>query len=206
MTYNKLSTTLLLAGILNFSGCGTDDIINSSATSSTTAPATTSSTSTPASSTPAPTVASTTITTTSGKTITVNRTQNGLVFGGQEGKIVLLEIYGDTCPFCIQSIPIFNNIRAKYPNDVYVIAMESYGKLDSAALASFAATNGMQYDTVAMENAGSMFTFMNELTGYTTNQGVPAYLILGRDGALVDYKPPHVPNEEEIDSMIRSLL
>jgi len=205
MTYNKLSTSLLFTGMLIFSGCGSDDIVNSSATSSTTAPATTSSTSTPASSTPAPTVASTTITTTSGRSIKVNRTQNGLVFEGYEGKIVLLDIYGDTCPYCRQSIPTINNIRAKYPNDVYVIAIESYGKLNSAALAAFAASNGMQYDTVATANAGSMFTFITELSGYTTTQGVPAYFIFARDGVLANYIPPTIGNSTQIDSFIQAL-
>lgn len=200
MTNNRFSTSLLFAGILILSGCGSDDIVNSSANTSTPT------TSTPASTTAAPTVASTAITTTSGKTIQVNRTQNGLVFGGQEGKIVVLEIYGHTCPFCINAIPIFNNIRAKYPNDVYVIAMESYGQLDNAGLQQYVASNGIQYDTVATSNAGSMFAFMNELTGYTTNQGVPAYLILGRDGALVEYAPPHAPNQSVIEGYIQGLL
>jgi len=206
MTHYKLSFGFLLAGILILSGCGTDDIVNNASSTAPASTSSTSTTSTPATTSSAPILASTSITTASGKTIKVNRTQTGLVFEGYEGKIVLLEIYGDTCPFCIQSIPIFNNIRAKYPNDVYVIALESYGKLNSAALAQFAASNGMQYDTVATANSGNMFTFLNELTGYTTNQGVPAYLIFERDGDLAEYKPPHVPNQAEIDTFIQGLL
>lgn len=194
---NKLIASLLFAGVLIIAGCSVDSITGNDDADNTP-------TSTPTTS--APVLASTTISTTSGKTIQVNRTQNGLVFGGQEGKIVVLEIYGDSCPFCIQSVPIFNNIRAKYPNDVYVIAMESYGDLDNAGLQQYVATHGIQYDTVATANSGNMFTFMNELTGYTTNQGVPAYLILGRDGALVEYAPPHVPNQAVIEGYIQGLL
>ena len=191
---HKLLATFLLAGILIITGCSVDSLTNNNDNTST--PSTSSS----------PTLASTTITTTSGKVIKVNRTQSGLVFEGYEGKIVLLEIYGHTCPFCIQAISIFNRLQAKYPNDVYVIAMESYGQLNNAQLQQYVMSNGIQYDTVATSNSGSMFTFMNELTGYTTNQGVPALLILGRDGDLVTYKPPHVPNEAEIEGYIQGLL
>ena len=198
MNYTKLASALLFSSVLLLSGCGTDDSSNSTTSS----PAS----GTPSTNTSSPVVASTTVTTTSGKIIKVNKTQGGLVFEGYEGKIVLLEIYGDTCPFCIRSIPIFNNIQAKYPNDVYVIALESYGNLNNTALQQYVISNGIQYDTVATSNSGNMFAFMNELTGYTTNQGVPALLILGRDGDLVTYKPPHVPNEAEIEGYIQGLL
>ena len=105
------------------------------------------------------------------------------------------------------SISIFGYMNVENTIMLYsFIAMESYGNLDNAGLQQYVATHGIQYDTVATANSGNMFTFMNELTGYTTNQGVPAYLILGRDGALVEYAPPHVPNQAVIEGYIQGLL
>ena len=193
MKYNRLAASLFFSAMLLLSGCGSSDKENS-------APS-------PAEQTPtAQVIDSTTIVTTSGETIRVDRTADGLIFEGHEGKIVLLEIYGDTCPHCVAAIPKFNRLQAKYPNDVYVITLESYGRLNNAGLQQFATSNGMQYDTVAMENSGSIFTFIQTLTGYTAIQGVPALLILERDGDLADFIPPSIPDEAYIDGVVQGLL
>lgn len=190
MKYNKVIASLFFTGLLLLSGCGT----NNNETTTTSQQTTT-----------AQAIDSTTIVTTSGKTINVNRTAGGLVFQGYEGKIVLLEIYGHSCPFCIEAIQGYNRLQAKYPNDVYIITMESYGQLNNAGLQQYVTDNGIQYDTVAMENSGKMFSFMQDMTGYTTNQGVPALLVLSTDGDLAEYLPPQVLNEAYVDNLIQSL-
>ncbi|PTB83350.1 hypothetical protein C9926_03405, partial [Sulfurovum lithotrophicum] len=140
---------------------------------------------------------STTIVTTSGKTIQVDRTAGGFIFHGYEGKIILLEVYGDTCPHCIAAIPSYNAIQAKYPNDVRIIALESYGTLTNAGL--------QQYDTVAKANTGNMFSFIQTLTGYHL-EAVPYLMILDRNG---DYTYQQVLADfpqAEIDTRIQQLL
>ena len=209
MKYTKLAATLFFAGILLLSGCGSDDKENSTPEpTATTQPAPEPTPEPQPSPEPASqqVLASTTITTINGATIKVDRTATGLVFNGYEGKIILLEVFGSTCPHCIDAIPMYNRLQAKYPNDVYVIALESYGNLNNAGLQQFAATNGVQYDLVASENAGNMFSFLQTLTGYTLNQGVPALLILERDGDLAEYIPPSIPNEAYIDGIVQGLL
>jgi thiol-disulfide isomerase/thioredoxin len=201
MKYDKTLATLFLTGILLVSGCTLDDEENSTPTP------TEQTTTTPTEqTTTAQIIGSTTIVTTSGETINVNRTAGGLIFEGYEGKIVLLEIYGHSCPFCIDAISGYNRLQANYPNDVYIITLESYGQLNNAALQQYVIDNGMQYDTVAMENSGTMFSFIQDMTGYTTNQGVPALLVLSRDGNLAEYLPPQVLNESYVDGLIQGLL
>lgn len=172
MKYTKILATLFFSGLL-LSGCGGSDKKNTSTSNSTT------------------------ITTTSGKTIQVDRTAGGFVFHGYEGKIILLEVYGDTCPHCIAAIPSYNNIQARYPNDVKVIALESYGTLTNAGQ--------QQYDTVPKANTGSMFSFIRELTGYGL-QAVPYLMILDRNG---DYTYQQVLADfpaAEIETRIQQLL
>lgn len=142
-------------------------------------------------------VDSTTITALDGRTIRVDKTEDGFIFRGYEGKIVLLEVYGDTCPHCIAAIPYYNKIQAKYPNDVVVIALESYGSLNNASK--------QQYITVPKNNTGKMFPFIQSLTGYHL-QAVPYLMILARDGSIVyDGINANFP-EETIESQIQSLL
>ena len=140
---------------------------------------------------------STTITSTAGEVIKVNRTADGFIFEGYENKIVLLEVYGDTCPHCVEAIPAYNSLQARYPDDVVIIALESYGTLNNAGQ--------QQYITIPKANTGKMFSFIKGLTGYNL-QAVPYLMILSRDGGIVyDKILANVP-ENEIDNLIQQLL
>ena len=185
MKYNKLAASLFFSGMLLLSGCGSSD------SSSSTPPA-----ETPPASTPQ-VLDSTTVVTTAGQTIRVDKTADGFIFQGYEGKIVLLEVYGDTCPHCIEAIPAYNRLQAKYPNDVFVIALESYGTLMNAGLS--------QYAIVPKANTGNMFPFIRDLTGYNL-EAVPYLMILSRDGGLVYNQILADFPEAEIDSLIQQLL
>ncbi len=180
MKHNKLAASLFFSGILLLSGCG-----SSSSSSST-------STQTPS----AAVLGSTTIVTTSGKTIQVDKTAGGFIFHGYEGKIILLEVYGDTCPHCIAAIPAYNRLQAKYSNDVKIIALESYGTLSNASK--------QQYDTVAKANTGNMFPFIRELTGYGL-QVVPYLMVLNKSGDSVYAEVLADFPEANIDNLIQSL-
>ncbi len=217
MKYNKLITTLLFSSMLILSGCGTSDKIKESLGIETEAeptpthePAPTPEPVPAPEPTPEPSsaqvIGSTTITTTGGKTLRVDRTENGFIFEGYEGKIVLLEMYGWNCPHCIDMIPAYNRFKNKYPNDVYIITLESYGTMDNAALQQFVTNYGIQYDTVSKQNAGNMFSFIQSLTGFTVAQGVPALIVLARDGSMAEYLPPQILPEAYVDSLIQGLL
>jgi len=169
MKYNKLTASLFFVGMLLVSGCGSS--------SNTKKPV--AETPAPTPNTPTPTAQvldSTTVTTTSGKTIKVNKTAEGFIFEGYENKVVLLEVYGDTCPHCTAAIPAYNRIQSKYPNDVFIIALESYGTLTNASKQNYA--------TVAKANTGKMFAFIKDLTQYNLH-AVPYLIMLSKDGGIV---------------------
>jgi len=146
---------------------------------------------------PANSLEYTTIITTKGKKIRVDRTPDGFVFEGYVGKIVLLEVYGDTCPHCTAAIPSYNRLQAKYAKDVVVIALESYGTLSNASK--------QLYLTVAKDKHGSMFSFIPKVTSYRF-QAVPYLMIMSRSGDIVYDKVLADFPESEIESQIQSLL
>ena len=146
---------------------------------------------------PANSLEHTTIVTTNGKNIRVDRTPDGFVFEGYVGKIVLLEVYGDTCPHCMAAIPSYNTLQAKYSKDVVVIALESYGTLSNASQ--------QHYLTVAKAKHGKLFSFIQTLTTYNF-QAVPYLMILDRNGDIVYDKILADFPENEIDTRIQSLL
>jgi thiol-disulfide isomerase/thioredoxin len=53
----------------------------------------------------------TTITSTEGKEITVKKIDKGILFKEFKGKIVLLEVYGDSCPHCVRAIEPYNKLQ-----------------------------------------------------------------------------------------------
>jgi len=208
MPHNKLTLTLLITTLFLFSGCdmggGSDDTPTIETSAPTVTETSTAPVETPVAepeetvSTPSPQIlASTTITSTAGQTIQVDRTPQGFIFRGYEGMIVLLEVYGDTCPHCVEAIPSYNRLQAKYPNDVVVIALESYGTLNNAGK--------QQYITIPKSKTGNMFSFIRDLTGYN-REAVPFLMIFDRNGDKVYQKILANFPEAEIDSRIQSLL
>jgi thiol-disulfide isomerase/thioredoxin len=203
MTYNRLIAALLFAVSLTFTGCGggSDSPETATVTESPTETETpaTETADTPANETvsnAAQVLGTTTITSTTGQTIQVDRTPQGFVFHGYEGKIVLLEVYGDTCPHCIEAIPSYNRLQAKYANDIIVIALESYGTLSNAAQ--------QQYITIPLANAGNMFSFIRDLTGYN-REAVPFLMVFDKNGDKVYQNILATFPEAEIEGLIQSL-
>jgi thiol-disulfide isomerase/thioredoxin len=143
------------------------------------------------------------VVTVDGEKIHVKVTSKGFIFVGYEGKPVLLEFYGDTCPHCMAAIPIYKNLEAKYGNDILILTIESYGKLNNAGLRDYAASKGMQYRTVAKENSGDIKTLAEELVGPIG--GVPYLIILDKDGDIVTTQLADL-EESWFEDMILNLL
>ncbi len=196
MKYNKLLASLFFTGMLLLSGCGSSDSSSSTKTAA------------PAAEVPAEVktvLSSTTITTTNGEVIRVDQTANGFIFEGHENQIVLLEVYGHDCPHCIDSIPGYNSLQNKYPNDVYVVTIQSYDTMNNAGLQQYVNTHGIQYDTVSKENSGAMLPYIQNLTGYNL-EGVPYLMVFSRDGDLAEALPPQDLPITYVDGLIQGLL
>ncbi|RLA77359.1 MAG: hypothetical protein DRG30_00310 [Epsilonproteobacteria bacterium] len=149
-----------------------------------------------------PIVSQTTVTTTGGEAIEVKETEAGFIFTGYEGKIVLLEFYGSTCPHCLNDIPMYNSLQAKYGDRLVVISVENYGFLNSAALKDFANSHNMQYRTIAKESSGNLFDYAQTLVGQIG--GVPYLIVLDRDGEIVT-NGLNAFSESQLDGIIQGL-
>lgn len=147
----------------------------------------------------------TTITTIDGEVIHVDRTKNGLKFKGYEDKIILLEMFGHSCPPCKASIPGYNRLQKKYQKDVVVIAIEVWGS-DTTGLKKYAKAHGIRYKAIAKSNSGKMVSFIGKLTGWNLNLGVPYLMLLSRGGVLAKDVPPQGLPEAHVDGLIKGLL
>ena len=147
----------------------------------------------------------TTIKTIDGEMIHVERTKNGLIFKGYEDKIVLLEVFGHSCPPCKASIPGYNRLQKKYQKEVVVIAIEVWGS-DNAGLTQYVNAHSIQYKAVAKDHSGKIVSFIGNLTGWNLNFGVPYLLLFSRGGALAKDVPPQGLPEAHVDNLIKGLL
>jgi thiol-disulfide isomerase/thioredoxin len=137
----------------------------------------------------------TTITSTEGKEITVKKIDKGILFKEFKGKIVLLEVYGDSCPHCVRAIEPYNKLQKKYKDDIVIIAIETYGALTNL--------NKQKYITIPKNGAGDIFKYIKDTTGYA-KQIVPYLMIFDKDGKFVYHKA--VANINKVESVIKTLL
>ena len=140
-----------------------------------------------------------------GEVIHVDRTKNGLIFKGYEDKIILLEVFGHSCPPCKASIPGYNRLQKKHQKDVVVIAIEVWGS-DNTGLKKYAHTHGIHYKAIAKINSGKMVSFIGNLTGWHPGLGVPYLMLLSRGGAIAKDVPPQGLPEAHVESLIQELL
>jgi len=145
------------------------------------------------------------IKTVDGEIIHISRTKKGLIFKGYEDKIVLLELFGHSCPPCKASIPGYNRLQKKYKNDIVIIAIEAWGS-DNPGLKKYAKKHGIQYKAVPSADAGKMVSFVGKMTGWNPGLGVPYLLLFTRGGALIKDVTPQMLPEAHVDSLIRELM
>jgi thiol-disulfide isomerase/thioredoxin len=147
----------------------------------------------------------TAVTTISGERIPVVLTSEGLQFKGYENKIVLLEAFGHSCPPCRASIPGYNRLQQKYDKEIVIIAVEAWHQ-DPAALKKLVKQLRITYRVVSTKDSGKILAFMQRMTGWNTNIGVPYLMIFAKGGKLVkDVAPQRLPEsyvEEEIKKII----
>ena len=151
-----------------------------------------------------PTQDSTTINTVNGEKIAVSLTPNRLHFQGMEKKIILLEFFGHSCPPCRASIPGYNTLQKKYADDVAVIAVESW-RLNKAQLQTYVKQHKITYKVVATSDAGKIFAFVQKMTGWNPNYGVPFLMVFAPGGKLAKALPPGGLNEPYVEKLIEEL-
>ena len=143
----------------------------------------------------------TVVATISGERIPVLLISEGLRFEGYENKIVLLEAFGHSCPPCRASIPGYNRLQQKYADEIVIIAVEAW-RQDPDALKQLAQQLHIAYRVVSTKESGKLFAFMQRMTGWNTNIGVPYLMIFAKGGKLVkDVAPQRLPEsyvEQEI--------
>jgi thiol-disulfide isomerase/thioredoxin len=136
-----------------------------------------------------------------GKTYKVTGTEQGLTIKGLEGKIIFLEFFGHKCPPCLKSIPHLTKLQTKHKDKLAIISIEVQG-YSNTQLAKFAKEKGMNYITVAQEDAGHLVEYISQRAQWQGS--IPFTVAIDTKGAVQFVQAGMLP-EASLEELIKQL-
>ena len=90
------------------------------------------------------------------------------------GKIVVVDFWATWCPYCVRDMPVWQDLLAKYGDDLVILAVDAGGD-----------TFGEMKDFIAKKGYGFTFALGNEaIANAYPCPGIPYDVIIGRDGVI----------------------
>ena len=114
-----------------------------------------------------------------GSPIQIGERKNGFTFPTHPGKVIILEMFGQTCPHCIKEIPTLKKLKSRYGSKLEVIAIHSQGVMGKSAAKRFIGRHRVNYPIVDSNNATDLQYFIQNTYGWT---GVLPFTMVVKDG------------------------
>ena len=137
-----------------------------------------------------------------GTTITVQKRSNGFIFPQYQNKIVLLQIFGQDCPYCFKEMPIINRVKRKYVGNLQIIAIQAQGAMSKQTASRLIQNHQMNYPVLDKNEATNLLHFMQTTYGWT---GILPYMLLIKNG-VTEYSFAGEVSHQELDEAVPSLL
>ncbi len=103
-----------------------------------------------------------TLHTTSGENIVLTATPKGIIFGGYEGKVVLLDFFATWCPPCRAELPHLADIQSAYKGKVQIIGILMEENKDDLEIQKFEKEMGINFPVA---NSPANFALSQALGG-----------------------------------------
>ena len=137
-----------------------------------------------------------------GSFLTVQERSNGFVFPQYQGKVVLLQIFGQDCPYCFKEMPIINRVKQKYARNLQIIAIQAQDTMSKQTASRLIQSYQMNYPIVDKNEATNLLHFMQTTYGWT---GILPYILIIKNG-VTEYSFSGEVSHQELDEAIKSLL
>ena len=137
-----------------------------------------------------------------GDTIAIQERSNGFVFPQYNNKIILLQIFGKECPYCLKETPMLAQIQQQYAGNLQIIALQAQDPMSPATASMLIQQHQMYYPIIDKEEAGDLLYFLQQTYGWT---GILPYTLLIKDG-VTEFSFFGEVSPQELNEAIQSLL
>jgi len=114
-----------------------------------------------------------------GSTIEIGERKNGFTFPNHPGKVIVLEMFGRTCPHCIKEIPVLKKLKRRYGSKLEVIGIHSQGVMGKSNARRFISQYRVNYPIIDSTNATDLQYFIQNSYGWT---GMLPFTMVIKDG------------------------
>lgn len=137
-----------------------------------------------------------------GPLLTVQERSNGFVFPQYKDKVILLQIFGQDCPYCFKEMPIINSIKRKYAGNLQIIALQAQEPMSKETSSKLIQEFQMDYPIIDKEESRSLFNFIQNTYGW---MGVLPYMLIIKNG-VTEYSFSGQVSHQELDEAVQNLI
>ncbi|CAA6804060.1 MAG: Unknown protein [uncultured Sulfurovum sp.] len=137
-----------------------------------------------------------------GTTLSLQEKSNGFVFPQYNNKIVLLQIFGQDCPYCFEEMPIINNIKRKYAGNLQLIGIQAQEPMSKETASYLIQKFEMNYPIIDKDEGRGLLRFIQNTYGWT---GILPYTLIIKNG-VTEYSFSGAVSHQELDEAIKSLI
>ena len=137
-----------------------------------------------------------------GPILTIGSNRTGFLFPDFKGKIILLEVFGQDCHFCIESLPSISALHSKYRQNLQVVALQVQEQMSRGKVNSLIQQFNMDYPIIDRESASELMSVLKSNYEWT---GILPFTLLIKNG-VTEQVFSEKTNREEIERAIQRLL
>ncbi len=126
---------------------------------------------------------------TKGEEIRVTSLDNGFVFEGYEGKVVLVNFFATWCPPCKAEIPHLNNLQEKYKDKLKIISILLEKNRSNEDVVEFMNEHDIEF---TITNSQDNYKLAKAVGGV---RGIPFMLIYDKQGKYSQHYTGAIPQE-----------
>ncbi len=137
-----------------------------------------------------------------GPILTIGSNRTGFLFPDFKGKVILLEVFGQDCHFCIESLPSISSLHAKYRQNLQVVALQVQEQMSRGKVNSLIQQFNMDYPIIDRESASELMSVLKSNYEWT---GALPFTLLIKNG-VTEQVFTEKTSKEEIERAIQKLL
>jgi thiol-disulfide isomerase/thioredoxin len=134
--------------------------------------------------------------------IHIQENKNGFIFPLMRDKIVILEIFGKSCPHCDKQMPILSAIKNANLDKVEIIAIHAQEMMDKNEKIKFFSKHAINYPIIDGSQSINLLYFIRDTYGW---DGTMPYMLVIKNG-LTEFSYSGETDLDEIKKDIKSLL